>query len=212
MRLFRHHEGLEPRFRGMVAALGNFDGFHRGHHVVIGEAGRLARAIGTGLAVVTTEPHPVSFFARDAEPFRLTPFRERTRLLESFGVDLSLVLPFDKELAATPAQEFVAQILLGGLGILHVVVGYDYRFGQGRGPFVRRGISRQSVPEQPLCQFTARPFKPGQRPFGSGRNRIGQPLPVGQLNGFQSGQAFRSHGDNLIAIGTARPVQASSTG
>lgn len=133
MRLFRHHEGLEPRFRGMVAALGNFDGFHRGHHVVIGEAGRLARAMGAGLAVVTTEPHPVSFFARDAEPFRLTPFRERTRLLESFGVDLSLVLPFDKELAATPAQEFVAQVLLGGIGVLHVVVGYDYRFGQGRG-------------------------------------------------------------------------------
>lgn len=114
-------------------ALGNFDGFHRGHQVVIGEAGRLARHMGLNLTVVVTEPHPVSFFAPKAPPFRLTPFRERAQLLESFGVDQLLVLPFDKDLAGLAAQDFVKNILVDAIGALHVCVGYDYRFGKGRG-------------------------------------------------------------------------------
>lgn len=133
MRLLRHINEVTNSFRGNVVALGNFDGFHRGHQVVIGEAGRLAREMGLGLTVVVTEPHPVSFFAPKAPPFRLTPFRERAQLLEQFGVDQLLVLPFDKELASMPAQEFVTEILLKGLDTKHVFVGYDYRFGKGRG-------------------------------------------------------------------------------
>ena len=133
MRLFRHSNELDASDRGSVVALGNFDGFHRGHQVVIGEAGRLAREMGAGLTVVVTEPHPISFFAPNAPPFRLTPFRERAQLLENFGVDQLLVLPFDKELANMSAQDFVIEILCKGLGAKHVFVGYDYRFGKGRG-------------------------------------------------------------------------------
>lgn len=133
MRLLRHIDEVKNEFRGNVVALGNFDGFHRGHQVVIGEAGRLARQMNLGLTVVVTEPHPVSFFAPKAPPFRLTPFRERAQLLEQFGVDQLLVLPFDKSLAGMPAQDFVTEILLKGLDTKHVFVGYDYRFGKGRG-------------------------------------------------------------------------------
>lgn len=133
MRVFRHTDEYKPEDRGAVVALGNFDGFHRGHQVVIGEAGRLARSMGVNLTVVVTEPHPVSFFAPQAAPFRLTPFRERALLLESFGVDHLLVLPFDKNLAGMAAQDFVQDILLDAIGALHVFVGYDYRFGKGRG-------------------------------------------------------------------------------
>lgn len=133
MRVFRHPDEYTARDRGAVVALGNFDGFHRGHQVVIGEAGRLAREMGVNLTVIVTEPHPVSFFAPKAAPFRLTPFRERAQLLESFGVDQLLVLPFDKNLAGLAAQDFVAEILVKAVGALHVCVGYDYRFGKGRG-------------------------------------------------------------------------------
>lgn len=133
MRLFRHVSEIKSSERGCVVALGNFDGFHRGHQVVIGEAGRLARHMGLNLAVVVTEPHPVSFFAPKAPPFRLTPFRERAQLLEDFGVDQLLVLPFDKDLASMSAQDFVLDILVEGLDAKHVFVGYDYRFGKGRG-------------------------------------------------------------------------------
>ncbi|TNE62259.1 MAG: bifunctional riboflavin kinase/FAD synthetase [Alphaproteobacteria bacterium] len=133
MRLFRHINEVTTADRGSVVALGNFDGFHRGHQVVIGEAGRLAREMGLNLTVVVTEPHPVSFFAPGKPPFRLTPFRERLQLLEQFGVDQLLVLPFDKSLAAMSAQDFVQHVLLDGLGAMHVCVGYDYRFGKSRG-------------------------------------------------------------------------------
>ncbi|MCJ9428462.1 bifunctional riboflavin kinase/FAD synthetase [Kordiimonas marina] len=133
MRLFRHINEVTSSDRGSVVALGNFDGFHRGHQVVIGEAGRLAREMGVNLTVVVTEPHPISFFAPNKPPFRLTPFRERSQLLEQFGVDQLLVLPFDQDLAAMSAQDFVTDILLDGLGAYHVCVGYDYRFGKGRG-------------------------------------------------------------------------------
>jgi len=133
MRLLRHIEELKAENRGTVVALGNFDGFHRGHQVVIGEAGRLAREMGLLLTVIVTEPHPVSFFAPDVPAFRLTPFRERAMLLERFGVDQLLVLPFDKELAQMSAQDFVFDILVKGLDTKHVFVGYDYRFGKARG-------------------------------------------------------------------------------
>jgi riboflavin kinase/FMN adenylyltransferase len=132
MQIFRHPTHLDDDCRGSVAALGNFDGFHRGHQAVIGEAGRIARATSRPLAVFTTEPHPRSFFSDDGDRFRLTPFRERANLFEGFGVDLLFVLPFDKALSETAADIFVTDILARDLGISHAVIGYDYRFGKGR--------------------------------------------------------------------------------
>ena len=113
--------------------MGNFDGVHRGHQAVIGEAGDLASRLDAPLAVLTTEPHPRNFFQANVEPFRLTPFRAKAHHLEAFGVDVMVVLHFDKTLAGMTAQDFVLDVLLGGLGAHHVVVGYDYRFGKGRG-------------------------------------------------------------------------------
>lgn len=132
MKLFRHATRLPDDCRDSVAALGNFDGFHRGHQAVVGEAGRIAHAKGKKLAVFTTEPHPRSFFSNEGDRFRLTPFRQRANLLESFGVDLLFVMPFDEALAATEAALFVTDILARDLGISHAVIGYDYRFGKGR--------------------------------------------------------------------------------
>ncbi|WP_229773629.1 bifunctional riboflavin kinase/FAD synthetase [Iodidimonas muriae] len=132
MEILRHPLSLPPSLRGSVAALGNFDGFHRGHQVVVGEAGRLARDMGVPLAVVTTEPHPRSFFRPNDPPFRLTPFRERAWLLEQFGVDLLVSLPFDATLSHFPPQQFVTEILCEKLGVLHLLAGYDYRFGAKR--------------------------------------------------------------------------------
>jgi riboflavin kinase / FMN adenylyltransferase len=132
LEIFRHIEELSGQFDNCVVALGNFDGFHRGHQAVIGEAGRFAREKSVPLAIFTTEPHPRSFFAPGADNFRLTPFRARARLLEAFGVDVLFVPQFDAELAATSAEDFVGRILVGALGAGRVVVGYDYRFGKGR--------------------------------------------------------------------------------
>lgn len=133
MQIFRHATRLPHDCRNSVAALGNFDGFHRGHQAVVGEAGRIARSSARPLAVFTTEPHPRSFFAGDGDRFRLTPFRERAHLLENFGVDLMFVMPFDEALSQTGAETFVSDILARDFGVAQAVIGYDYRFGQGRG-------------------------------------------------------------------------------
>lgn len=132
MEIIRHIEDLSPDLHGGVAALGNFDGFHRGHQVVVGEAGRIAKSENKPLLVVMTEPHPRAFFNPEGEAFRLTPFRERLNLVENYGVNGAIVLPFNKALSSLTPEEFARDVLKEGLKISHCVVGYDYRFGQGR--------------------------------------------------------------------------------
>lgn len=133
MKIFRHYENLPDEVKGSVIVLGNFDGFHKGHQTVIGRAGKLARKMNASLAVLVLEPHPRSYFNPGQDDFRLTSFRTKTHLMENFGVDTLFVLPFDNKLSHRTAQDFVMGILLDGLGVLHVFVGYDYRFGAGRG-------------------------------------------------------------------------------
>ncbi|WP_281300782.1 MULTISPECIES: bifunctional riboflavin kinase/FAD synthetase [unclassified Iodidimonas] len=132
MDLISQPGSLPDDLRGSVAALGNFDGFHCGHQVVVGEAGRLARAMNLPLTVITTEPHPRSFFRPQDPPFRLTPHKDRAWLLQQFGVDLLVSLPFDQALSRLLPQEFVETILCAELGVMHLVAGYDYRFGAKR--------------------------------------------------------------------------------
>jgi riboflavin kinase/FMN adenylyltransferase len=132
MRLFRHHTEVPVEARGAVVALGNFDGLHRGHQAVIAAAAGKARELGTTHAVLTFEPHPREFFRPEQPPFRLTPLRIKVRQLEAMGVDNLFVLHFDAELSRKSAEAFVVEVLSEGLGVAHVVVGYDFVFGQGR--------------------------------------------------------------------------------
>lgn len=132
MRLVRDINELPPECRGAVVAIGNFDGVHLGHRAVLAQAANIARAKGCPLGVLVFEPHPREFFQPQAPRFRLTPLREKARLLEGLGIDLLYVERFDAELAARPAQDFVTRILVQGLGVTHIVVGYDFRFGQNR--------------------------------------------------------------------------------
>lgn len=132
MEIIRHPEAVPDALKGAVIALGNFDGFHRGHQAVVGAARRIAREAGAPLALFTTEPHPRSFFRPEDPPFRLTPFRERAHLFEAFGVDLLLCMTFDLALSRHSPEAFVASILVGHLAATHVVTGFDYRFGKGR--------------------------------------------------------------------------------
>ena len=118
--------------RGAVLALGNFDGVHRGHQTVIGRAGRLAEEAGAPVGVLTFEPHPVSFFKPDVPPFRLTPFRIKAHQLHALGLDLLVCLGFDRVLAELSAKAFIEQVLVQGLGVGRLVVGYDFCFGKGR--------------------------------------------------------------------------------
>src|SRR5688572_17480836 len=115
-----------------VVAIGNFDGVHRGHRALIAAARECARELGAPLGVVTFEPHPREVLAPDNAPPRLTPFRIKARLLAAQGVEHLFALAFTPQLMAKTPEQFVHDVLAGGLGIRHVVVGYDFRFGHRR--------------------------------------------------------------------------------
>jgi riboflavin kinase/FMN adenylyltransferase len=132
MRVFRHFENVVPEARRAVVAVGNFDGVHRGHQAVIGEARRTARKLGAPHAVLTFEPHPRSVFQPDAPPFRLTPLRMKAHCIEALGVDFLFVVHFDLEFSKLTAEAFVHRALIEGLHARHVVAGYDFVFGHGR--------------------------------------------------------------------------------
>jgi riboflavin kinase/FMN adenylyltransferase len=128
---------MPESLRGAIIALGNFDGFHRGHQIVAGEAIAWARAEGRPAIIATFDPHPVRHFAPDAPPFRLTTLDQRRELFEAAGADSMLVFAFDAELAGTTAEDFVGELLAGRLGAGGVVTGEDFTFGKGRGGNVR---------------------------------------------------------------------------
>lgn len=123
---------LPGRLQGGVVAIGNFDGVHRGHQVVLSRALDEARAIGAPALALTFEPHPRQFFRPDVPLFRLTPPDLKARLIETLGFDAVVELPFTAGFAAQSAEEFVDRILIEGLGIRHVVTGFDFHFGKDR--------------------------------------------------------------------------------
>ena len=123
---------LPPHLRGAVIALGNFDGFHRGHQAVVGRAVERARAEGRSALVATFDPHPAAYFQPDAAHFRLTTLEQRARLFAEAGADGTLVLRFDAVLAALSPESFVADELVGCFEAACVVTGEDFTFGKAR--------------------------------------------------------------------------------
>ncbi len=128
MRIHQSWQDIDAGARGASVAMGNFDGVHLGHRAVID----LARRPGLPLGVVTFEPHPRQFFAPDAAPFRLMNAEARANRLDKLGVDRLYELPFGTALAGLSPDAFAHEVLAGGLGVAHVVVGADFRFGKGR--------------------------------------------------------------------------------
>lgn len=128
MRTFTRHTNLPPDARGASAAIGNFDGVHLGHRAVID----LALKEDTPLGVVTFDPHPREYFRPDTPAFRLMTPATKAHRLDKIGVDLLYALPFDADLSALTAEEFARDVIKGGLGLKHVVVGADFCFGKGR--------------------------------------------------------------------------------
>lgn len=128
MEIITHWQGIDPALRGASAAMGNFDGVHRGHQAVIDAARRPDAPLG----IVTFEPHPREYFAPDAPPFRLMNRETRRNRLRRLGVERLYELPFGAPLAGLTPEEFVWKVLAEGLGVVHVVVGADFCFGRNR--------------------------------------------------------------------------------
>ena len=123
---------VPDHLRGAIVALGNFDGFHRGHQAVVGRAVQRGFHERKPVIVATFDPHPVRLFRPDVPPFRLTSLDQRQELFAHAGADAMLVFRFTPELAATSAEDFVSEILAKRIGASGVVTGDDFTFGKGR--------------------------------------------------------------------------------
>jgi riboflavin kinase / FMN adenylyltransferase len=132
MRRHRTYRDLDGRDRGAAAAIGNFDGVHLGHQSVLALARAAAAEARAPFGVVTFEPHPREFFAPDAPAFRLMDATARAHRFERLGIEQLYEVPFDAALAGLTPEAFVAEVLVRGLGLRHLVVGADFRFGKGR--------------------------------------------------------------------------------
>ena len=129
MRIHRDTTYLDDADRGATAAIGNFDGVHRGHQAVLKIAAEASQA---PLGVVTFEPHPREYFAPDAAPFRLMNAEAKAHRLEKLGVSHLYELAFSSSLSDLSPEEFARQILVERLGLAHVTVGRDFCFGKDR--------------------------------------------------------------------------------
>lgn len=124
--------GLPRDDRPVVVSVGTFDGVHRGHWRVLEEIGARAAARGGRSVLVTFEPHPLKIVRPEAAPKLLTTAEEKKEVLAGSRLDYVVFLAFTPELREYSPRRFVTEILVGGLGMSELVIGYDHGFGRGR--------------------------------------------------------------------------------
>ncbi len=136
MKIFRgfHHPGIAD---ACALTIGNFDGVHRGHQAMLALLNSEAAHRGVESCVLTFEPHPRDYFAGahnkpELAPARIGTLRDKLTELARYGVQQTVVLPFDARLAAQSPDAFIDEVLVRGLGARYVLVGDDFRFGRQR--------------------------------------------------------------------------------
>ena len=132
MKLIRGLHNLQRPLPASAVTIGNFDGVHRGHQLVISQLKRVAAEASLPTVVIIFEPQPIEYFAPDRAPKRLARFREKIAYLKAQQIDYLLCLRFDGRLAGQSAGEFVQQILVERLNTRHLVIGDDFHFGKNR--------------------------------------------------------------------------------
>ena len=125
-------ETVPATLKGCMVAIGNFDGFHRGHQHVFATLKARAAALGVPAVVLTFEPHPRDIFAPAPFMFRLTYGDAKARLAEALALDGIVVMPFSREFSQIEAEDFVSRFLVDALAVSGVIVGADFLFGRGR--------------------------------------------------------------------------------
>lgn len=176
MELIRGLHNVRSRHRGCIASIGNYDGVHRGHQAIVEQLLRNREKYGLPALIFTFEPHPLEYFRR-TEQTRITSLRTKLELLGKLGIERVLCLRFNEALANMSPKNFMQDLLIEGLGVKHLVVGDDFRFGKARaGDFEvlkaygeRRGFSVESTDTYMLN---------GERVSSS---RVRQALELGQL-------------------------------
>lgn len=176
MELIRGLHNVRPRHRGCIASIGNYDGVHRGHRAIVEQLLRNRERFGLPSLIMTFEPHPVEFFRRTGQT-RITSLRTKLELLGKLGIERMLCVRFNEVLANMSPESFMRDLLIDGLGVKHLVVGDDFRFGKARaGDF--DVLKAYGVQHGFTVESTETYMVNGERVSSS---RIRQALELGQL-------------------------------
>ncbi len=144
-----------------VLTVGTFDGVHLGHQAILRYLKERAAKVDGCSVVVSFDPHPREVVLGVHVPL-LTTLDERADLLEAFGIDRFVVLPFTRDLSNLEPEEYVERILIDTIGLREVVIGYDHRFGRNRAGSretleamgAEHGFSVDVIPEQIVNEVT----------------------------------------------------------
>ena len=118
--------------KNLCLAIGNFDGFHKGHIAILNLLKKIANEKNQLIAIMSFNPHPREFFENKIENFNIYTKSDKINFLKKFDVDIYIEFTFDKSLAELTATQFIENILLDKLDIKNVVVGKDFKFGKDR--------------------------------------------------------------------------------
>jgi riboflavin kinase / FMN adenylyltransferase len=182
MKLLRGLQRIPELTCGVAATIGNFDGVHLGHQALLKELRRQADAHHLPVLVMLFEPQPGEYFRREKAPARLSTLREKINVLADLGVDYVYCLNFNDYLATMAATEFAKYIVFSLIQAKYLLIGQDFRFGQGRiGDF---NLLQQMGNEASCTVECFSDFSMNAQRVSS--TKIRQALDQGQLDGAAS--------------------------
>jgi riboflavin kinase/FMN adenylyltransferase len=189
--------------RGAVVTMGTFDGVHRGHHAVLAEVTRRARAGGLASVLVTFEPHPLAVVNPAAAPKLLTLPEEKRALVAAQGIEQFVLMPFTPAVAQLDAEAFVGR-LRDAYAMRELVMGYDHGFGRGRAGDVE--LVRRLAQQQGFGMAVVDAVKDNGQPISS--TLIRTALAHGDLDAAARwlGRSYGIHGTVVRGAGRGRTI------
>lgn len=132
MKIVRSLEDFKEKLP-VALTQGTFDGVHLGHQKILQRVVDRAQEIGGKSVLLTFYPHPrLVLYPEDNELKLITSIDEKAKLLEAFGIDYLVILPFTKALSRLHANKFISDVLVEKLRVKTIIIGYDHRFGKNR--------------------------------------------------------------------------------
>jgi len=128
-----HHLSDFKKLENAVATIGTFDGVHFGHRKIISRLVETARATGGETVILTFFPHPRLILDPENQDLKMiNTINEKAAILKALGVDHLIITPFTRDFSNLSPDEYINDVLVGTIGIKHIIVGYDHRFGKDR--------------------------------------------------------------------------------
>jgi len=132
LKIYNHFSEFK-KLNNAVATIGTFDGVHYGHQKIIKRLCELAKATGGESVILTFFPHPRLIIDPENQDLKMiNTINEKAKMLEGLGVDHLIITPFTRDFSNLTPAEYIQNILVDTIGIKHLIVGYDHRFGKDR--------------------------------------------------------------------------------